>query len=260
MRAPMASALLDAWERASDASPTARALALLAVGLPNIDATALARLSIGVRDQYLMRLRHTLFGDAVQGVSSCPQCGERLDLSFRLQDIGLDEDGRTPNLIASVTTTDVHKWSNAEYEVEYRLPTSEDLLRISTSVDVPTASNVLLNQCILSAKRTNTANDATNDSIAPADLPPDITTSLLQAMSEADPLAHTQLQLSCPACQHAWLALFDVAHFLWMEVQAWARRTLQDVHSLARAYGWSEREILAMSARRRRLYLELHRA
>jgi hypothetical protein len=30
-----------------------------------------------------------------------------------------------------------------------------------------------------------------------------------------------------------------------------------DVHALASAYGWSEREILALSDTRRRLYLEM---
>ena len=256
MRLPPASALLDAWEQAMDISPTRRALTLLTVALPNVDGASIARLPIGERDHCLMRFRRALFGDAVQGTVQCPQCGEHLDLSFRLQDIGLNADDDTPDAIASVTAADVREWCDAEYEVQFRLPNSEDLLKISSSADTSQAQLNLLNHCVLSAKRIETGNEA----IAPANLPSNVTASLAQAMSEADPLACTELQLNCPACQHAWLALFDIAHFLWIEVHAWARRTLQDVQALARTYGWREQDILAMSARRRRLYLELQRA
>ena len=36
-----------------------------------------------------------------------------------------------------------------------------------------------------------------------------------------------------------------------------AKRLLMDVHLLARAYGWSEAEVLALSPARRRFYLEM---
>ena len=76
----------------------------------------------------------------------------------------------------------------------------------------------------------------------------------------ADPQASVRLALTCPACAHGSERPFDVVAYLWIEVDAWARRTLAEVHALAAAYGWSEREILALSARRRQLYLELVRA
>ena len=37
----------------------------------------------------------------------------------------------------------------------------------------------------------------------------------------------------------------------------WAGRMLLDIHALARAYGWSESDILALPPRRRQAYLEL---
>jgi hypothetical protein len=54
--------------------------------------------------------------------------------------------------------------------------------------------------------------------------------------------------------------VFDVVSYLWGEIEDWAERLLRDVHSLAAAYGWSERDIVGMSALRRRLYLELANA
>ncbi|HUD55174.1 MAG TPA: hypothetical protein VMR02_08095 [Terracidiphilus sp.] len=44
------------------------------------------------------------------------------------------------------------------------------------------------------------------------------------------------------------------------QIEARARRLLYEVHTLAAAYGWSEREILSLSAPRRALYLEMVRA
>jgi hypothetical protein len=65
------------------------------------------------------------------------------------------------------------------------------------------------------------------------------------------------LDFACPSCGHEWQSLFDIAAFFWAEIAAQARRLLREVHQLASAYGWREADILAMSARRRRAYLEM---
>jgi hypothetical protein len=76
-------------------------------------------------------------------------------------------------------------------------------------------------------------------------------------MAEADPLADIQIAISCPACAQGWRAAFDILTFLWSEIEAWAWRMLSDVHTLASAYGWCERDILALSPTRRQFYLEM---
>ncbi len=76
-------------------------------------------------------------------------------------------------------------------------------------------------------------------------------------MEEADPQGNVQLALDCPACGHRWLQAFDILTYLWREIDDWAQRTLREVHLLASAYGWSEQAILALSARRRHMYLEM---
>ncbi|WP_125612921.1 phage baseplate protein [Specibacter cremeus] len=76
-------------------------------------------------------------------------------------------------------------------------------------------------------------------------------------LAAADPLARLEVALHCPACGHDWVAPFDVVGFLWAELHHWALRLLRDVHTLARAYGWAEKDILAMHPHRRRRYLEL---
>jgi hypothetical protein len=72
-----------------------------------------------------------------------------------------------------------------------------------------------------------------------------------------DPCANIELSLVCGNCAHAWAAPFDVAAVLWDEVEARARALLATVHTLARAYGWSERDVLALSEQRRAAYFDM---
>ena len=62
--------------------------------------------------------------------------------------------------------------------------------------------------------------------------------------------------LTCGECGHRWVAPVDIAGVLLRDVDAWARRYLDEVHRIASAYHWSERDILALSAARRQFYLE----
>jgi hypothetical protein len=78
-------------------------------------------------------------------------------------------------------------------------------------------------------------------------------------MASADPGADIDLAFDCPECGHRWQEVFDINGFLWREIHAWAKRTLRDVHVLARAYGWTEPDALSLSPTRRQIYLELCR-
>jgi hypothetical protein len=88
-------------------------------------------------------------------------------------------------------------------------------------------------------------------------LPAEVVSGIAESMAQADPLADIQLKIDCPSCRHRWRAAFDIVSFLWTEIEAWAGRMLSEVHTLARAYGWREAEILALSATRRQFYLEM---
>src|SRR5206468_1064558 len=89
------------------------------------------------------------------------------------------------------------------------------------------------------------------------ELPNEVVEALSHAILAADPQAEIIVALSCPGCGRYWELLFDIAHFFWNEMAAQARRLLQEIDALARAYGWTEREILNLSPVRRQTYLEL---
>jgi hypothetical protein len=76
-------------------------------------------------------------------------------------------------------------------------------------------------------------------------------------MLAADPAAEISLRLTCPACAYEWELLFDIAEFFWTEISAQAQRLVREIDALARAYGWTEREILSLPAQRRQTYLEM---
>lgn len=240
MNALSASKMLSVWERASGQSAVERALALLAVACPEQTPEELARLSIGRRDRLLLTLREWTFGSRLLGRVPCQSCGEALELTFNVSDICAPEAEISDALTLKVD----------DYEVYFRLPNSHDLSVISDSDDVSDGRQRLLARCLLRVTQDG-------EQGALEGLPEHAQEAVAQRMAEADPQSDVQLHLSCPACGHRWLAAFDIVSYFWSEINAWAHRILREVHVLAAAYNWREEDILAMTPRRRHIYLEM---
>lgn len=224
--------LLDLWEGGWSRSAIERVLDLLATTTGEPWATV-ADWPIGRRDRALLDLRAALFGTPMACVADCPTCHERLDLAFSTHDLCISTAPCPEPLLVEADG----------YTIRCRLPSSADLLGVTT----PTA---LLACCMIEAQRNGMPQTAT-------DLPPAVVDVIADALARADPLADTRLALTCPACGHAWAAPFDIVGFLWSEIDTWARRTLGEVDALAREYGWSEGDILAISPWRRRWYIRM---
>ena len=233
MRTLTAAELLIAWERGRPQPPVRQALTLLAAACPETPAEALAELCIGERDGRLLTLREWTFGSRLDALARCPACGQRLDVTFATDDIRATE---SPQREIELTA--------AGSEIRCRLPTSADLIAAAADGDVAGMPARLLQRCLLESRPVN-------------ELPPEVVTAVAERMAQADPQADVRLGLTCPYCASAWEAPFDVVSYFWTEIDAWARRVLRDVHTLASAYGWREADILAMSAWRRQCYLEM---
>jgi uncharacterized protein (UPF0212 family) len=241
MHALSASELLGVWEHGLAQRPIERALTLLATTLPGTPLDDLARLSIGQRDAGLLSLREQNFGPQLVCLTKCTNCGERLELSFMVSDLRVAPDVEAPTEL-SLRVDD--------YEVEFRLPDSFALLAVADSRDVTTARALLLERCLRRVSKGDEPWTA-------RELPQPVIDAVVERMAQADPQADVQLALACPLCGHEWQTAFDIVSFVWTEINVWASRTLYDVHTLAAAYGWSEREILGLSPRRRQAYLEM---
>jgi hypothetical protein len=231
--------LLAAWERGLVQSPIQRALELLWAVYPQELPDALTGLTIGRRNAELLVLRDQLFGSEMAGVAVCSNCGGRLDLALNTREL-LAARGPEPEAEESLSV--------GRYELRFRDPNSQDLALSLECKNAEEAEERLLGRCLLSAQRDGAPVEC-------GELPPEVLDALSDQMASRDSLADIQLAVSCPSCNHRWRAAFDIASFLWSEIDSLAARLLRDVHTLASAYGWHEKEILALSPGRRQFYL-----
>jgi hypothetical protein len=194
---------------------------------------------VGQRDARLLMLRDWTFGSQLISVVTCPVCGERLELNFSTADLRVGTEAESEETLSL---------SVAGYELRFRLPNSLDLIAIADCQDALDARQLLLERCL-------SASEHEGETVAVGRLPTEVVDALAQRMAQADPQGDVQLSLACSQCGHQWQAGFDIGSFFWSEINAWAHRTLKEVHALASVYGWRETDILTMSAWRRQFYL-----
>ncbi len=227
---PTAEDLLRVWECAEGEHPVDRALTLLAL-TSDLSHGDLAAMDIGRRDALLFEARASMFGETLQGFARCNQCAAPVEVALApppfeaLPDEDADPAGWRP-------------LARNGPGAQYRLPTSYDLAAIAGCESVEAARQGLAERCI---------RDADADGVAQAQL----------KISEHLAPAALDLDLTCPECGHVWTLDFDIGAYYWQEIRARALRLLREVEALASRFGWHERDILAMSDRRRSLYLEL---
>ena len=137
-------------------------------------------------------------------------------------------------------------------DVEFRIPNGSDVVAIEAAGKIATARAMLLARCVTQATRDGKP-------VASNELPPAVVEAVTARMAELDPQADVAVDVDCPWCNHGWREPFDIVTFFWNELSVRARRIFGDVHLLASAYGWSEREILQLTPARRAAYLEMLR-
>src|ERR1700760_709132 len=209
MRRLSAAELLSAWELALAQTPLARSLMLLSAATGE-EPEQLARMSIGGRDALLLELRESVFGAQLASVTTCPECGERLEMTFDASELRPSTDAVQGEACAV---------GRAGFDVLFRLPNTLDLASLPAGAEVADARRVLLERCLLSARRGD-------DEVAFMDLPAEVLDAVEERMGEADPQGDVQLALACTRCAHEWREAFDVGEFLWRELHVWATRTL----------------------------------
>ena len=240
MSAPPAERILDVWDRTLRLNPARRCDALVRLADHAAPESGLDELSVGTRDAILLRLRSELFGDALAAEFRCTACGEMLELDLRVSDL-------TAVACADVTP----RSEDADgYVLDFRVPTVRDIDAVANAGSADSAEAALLRRCV-------TVRDRSGERIDPVALPSAIRDLIDDRLSSADSQACIVLVVRCVACGSKGEPTLDIGTLLWDEIDDWARRALEDVHVIARAYGWREREILAMSQQRRDLYVAM---
>lgn len=230
MPALSAAQLLSVWEHGARRHPLDRALLLFAVAEPGLAPDALADAPLGACNAALMRLRRDCFGAAIPAWSDCPACGERMSFELDLAQLP------TMTPVPDVVEVEGHR---------FRCPGARQLAALADCPDAAEAARRLLLSCIADEAQAPADNAMLDQLLVHAE----------HAIEAADPWADLAVDYQCPACGHAGEAAFDIASYLWEEIEAHAGRLLDEVHLLASSYGWREEEILALGDVRRAAYL-----
>jgi hypothetical protein len=234
--------VLTIWETASGQDPVRRALTILAVAARSQSGDAVAALTVGRRDARLLAVLEDTFGPKLDSVASCARCGEPVEFVLAADELRAK--------LCAAADDDRGDVSVGDWSLRYRLPTSEDLLAAAASRDPDDARRVLGARCMVEARHAGSP-------AALPDVPAEVADRMAEAMGERDPLADVLIDFSCPACGQRGETIFDVTAYLWEIIRLQAVRLLREVDALARAYGWREVDILALSAVRRHAYLDL---
>jgi hypothetical protein len=232
MRTLSSADLVDLWDRGSSLHPVDRSLVLLHAVLPET-YEHLADWPLGRRNQALAELRGACFGSRLEAWTACPRCGEKLE--FQMD---------TRSLVAPLAPA--HDAINIKGE-SFRPPNSRDLAIAARERNPRTAAIRLMEACRSEVGEPLAWSEQDIDEAG-------------EQMALADPMAEIRLTLDCPACSNQWDETLDIGEFFWTEVASRARLVLRDVHILASAYGWNEREILSLTEARRAIYLEMSQA
>ncbi|MCW2524300.1 MAG: hypothetical protein JWO63_2635 [Frankiales bacterium] len=233
--------LLELTDAGAASDSAERGLLLLAAARPDLSADALEGFGLGARDAWVMDLRCATFGDELSGRVACPACATSLAVAISRDEIGLEpgEQGAAVPVWVELDGT----------VVEARTPDGSALLAAAAQPDVEAARRSLIASCVVQAS-------AASGAIAPLDLPAAVLEAVGEAILAADPGAEVGVPLDCAVCAHRWTPVLDPVLFFWAELHAAGTQLLDDVHQLAAGYGWSEPEVLRLSASRRRRYVD----
>lgn len=224
--------LLTVWESGARLHALQRSALLCAWARPELSSQQVAELPLGAVTTTLLRLHVASFGAALHCCVDCARCRQRLELQ-------LDADVLLQALPAPAGACEP-----AAAGLRLRPVTLGDLAAVAGVADAAAAARELLARCAgVPVERITRLEPAQWDSAE-------------QALEGADPAADLTFEVHCPACGGDGGAQLDPGVLLWAQVERAARGLLQQIHTLAGAYGWSERDILALSAERRAVYLE----
>jgi hypothetical protein len=225
---------LKLWEIGAGLHPLDQGLLTIQAAFPDASPEETANWPLGRRNQALAAVHCASFGPEFQCWTSCPECGEKIEVTLDGRRVAESE----PLAMNEAVVVNGQK---------FRLPTSRDLARLVGEADMANAARRLLEDCRVEKE-------------SALDWPQDFIEDVEEKLASADPLAEILLTFECPVCGNSCDKPFDLPAFLWAEISTRGRRLLGEVHTLASAYGWTESVILSLSETRRAFYLEMVRA
>jgi len=215
---------------------------LMAVVQPADGAQPWRKQSLGAVTRAVLNARVEVIGETLECVATCPDCAESMSMEVTVSELCV---ALTPPATVQIRHDGI--------AVVGRAPTASDLAVAASQGSFGAARQSLIESCIVAAAKLD------GTPIPIADLAAAAIDAIGRAIDEADPLVDPSFALTCPECNDAFSASLDAASLVYGELAARGAELLYQVDALALRYGWSESEILSLSASRRDRYLELAR-
>jgi hypothetical protein len=237
-----ADSLLVLWERALGQPAGIRDDVLLGALAQGAEPPR----TLSERNARLIEIHACLFGRDVALISHCPACGAVAQFTG-------DCAALTRQLADEMSTSDEgppHRLETQGHLVEFRLPDAADVKSASTEDAEGDFVWHLLGRCVLTCTRDGAG-------VSVRELPEPVLDALSERMEALAPGASVSFAVTCPHCDARWIAPLDVGQLVWQKVQAAAEHLLFEIDALARAYGWTELDVLRLSPLRRAAYLQM---
>lgn len=197
------------------------------------DSAALPVDTPGMRNRRHLSLHRQLIGSEMEAQATCPQCETQCEFKLPISAMLASPAPESGQLL---------EVEDAGKTYRFRLPTMGDIDALDPRTEPDQIGRLLAEACLEDQG---------------CELPDEVITRLNRLLDQADPLATPVFDVICSECNHAFLASVNLASYVAREFDLLVNRLLRDVHVLARAYGWSESEILAIPPSRRARYLSM---
>jgi len=205
--------------------------------VPSVDAALVRRMLVGDREFLILKLRQMTKGSKLHVTLHCAPdgCGKDMAISLALDSIPIEERAVEGRIFT-------HELDAAD-RIEFRLPTGEDQEELAGRTDHAAAVSELLTRCIVAVPPALTFAEA-----APL---------VEDAIERSAPRVDLEVEARCPECGHVLTTALDLAWLALSDLAGDPGDIWHDVHVLAWNYHWPESEILALTPKARRRYIDL---
>lgn len=213
-------------------------------GIEPITTEIARRLTVGDRERLILAMCIMTNGDDSELVARCPSktCGAMAEVPVRLSEFLWSE----PRTVSEFRNELITVGPGGNWTLIIRPLTGAD--QEKACLGEPEAARVLMRDCVLELT------DPAGHAVEARNMPSEIEPALSNALSELDPAAEAVTSIFCPSCGTKINAMLDGISLLRSFL---AGSLYAEVYRMARAYHWSEADILALPFRRRKRYLAI---